>query len=203
MSGETKALHLTGPALRFSEGFRSLQPARQVNAVVTCTRVANPNVGRTVFGFNVERRGVTSMGNLSFNRNLGGTLGFIGGTIGAAGWILGASEELAWAGYVTEASLVLLCAAGVLLTGGIMWCLWLAGRSLNPFVLIQALLGASFTFGVLALYTMRIRGVVAFAIDSSGRYPEGLAYAAPIALLAIMACLWCTPIRKRLHRTRL
>jgi hypothetical protein len=143
------------------------------------------------------------MGDLSFNRNLGGTLGFIGGTLGAAGWILGASEQLARAGYGTEAALVLLCAAGVLLTGGILWCWWLAGRRLNLFVLIQALLGASFTFGILALYTLRIRGVVAIAIDASGSYPDGLAYAAPIALLAIMAGLWCTPIRKRLHRTRL
>jgi hypothetical protein len=29
-----KALHLTGPALRFFETLRSLQPARQVNAIV-------------------------------------------------------------------------------------------------------------------------------------------------------------------------
>jgi len=143
------------------------------------------------------------MGNLSFNRTLLGTLGFLGGTVGAAGWILGAGEELAAAGYGTEATLVLLCAAGVLLTGGILWSLWLAGRNLSSFVLVLALLGASFTFGVLALYIMQTKGVVAFAIDSSGGYPEWLAYAAPIALLAIMACLWCTPIRERLQRARL
>jgi len=33
-TGPNEALHLTGPALRFSETRRSLQPARQVNAVV-------------------------------------------------------------------------------------------------------------------------------------------------------------------------
>jgi len=33
-AGANKALHLTGPALRFFETSRSLQPARQVNAVI-------------------------------------------------------------------------------------------------------------------------------------------------------------------------
>src|SRR5437899_34719 len=33
-AGRTRALHLTGPTLRFSATSRSLQPARQVNAVV-------------------------------------------------------------------------------------------------------------------------------------------------------------------------
>jgi hypothetical protein len=130
------------------------------------------------------------------------SLGFLGGTFGAAGWILAASQELAWAGCGTEAALVLLCATGVLLSGGALWCLWLAGRRLNLFVVIELLLGASFAFGVLAVWIMRMRGVTAFAIDSSGKYPKGLAYAAPAILIVITACLWFTPIRKRLQRVR-
>jgi hypothetical protein len=64
------------------------------------------------------------MENLWFNRNCMTSVGFLGGTLGAAGWILAASQELAWAGYRVDATLVFLCAAGVLLTGGTMWCLW-------------------------------------------------------------------------------
>jgi len=145
--------------------------------------------------------GLSAMGNPWF-KIVWTSIAFIGATYGAAGWILGAGEQLASAGHGTDAALVRLCAAGVLLSGGIMWVLWLAGRRLNLFVVIELLLGASFTFGLLALWIMRVRGVVALAIDSSGGYPEGLAYAAPIALLAIMAILCWSPIRKRLQRTR-
>jgi len=131
------------------------------------------------------------------------SLVWIGISFGAAGWILGASEELVWAGLGVDAAYVLLCAAGVLLTGGILWWLTLVGRRLSLWIAMEVLLGASFVFGVSALWIMRLRGVVAFAVDSSGRYPEGLAYAAPVAVLAIMAVLWCPPVRKRLQRRHL
>ena len=39
-----KAFHLTGPALRFFETSRSLQPARQVNAVVRRQRLLHDTV---------------------------------------------------------------------------------------------------------------------------------------------------------------
>ena len=141
--------------------------------------------------------------NARQGKTLGASLSLIGGTLGAAGWILGASSELTWAGQVTEAALVLLCAVGVLLTGGAMWLLWWWGRSLNALVVIDVLLAASFAFGVLALWIMRSRGVVAFAIDSDGNYPEWLAYAAPVVLLAFMAITWYPPIRRRLQQTKL
>jgi len=139
--------------------------------------------------------------NIRQSKTFCASLSLIGGTLGAAGWILGASGELAWAGRVTESALVLLCAVGVLLTGGAMWLLWRTGRSLNALVVINVLLGASIVFGVLALWIMRSRGVVAFAVDSEGNYPEWMAYAAPVALLAIMGITWFPPIRRRLQRT--
>jgi hypothetical protein len=126
----------------------------------------------------------------------------IGATAGAGGWIYGASEELASAGRNNEATLVLLCAAGVWLTGGAMWLLWLAGLRLNLLVVTNVLLGASFAFGVLALWIMRSHGVVALAVDSSGKYPEWLAYGAPIVLLAFVGMTWFPPIRRRLQRTK-
>jgi hypothetical protein len=129
------------------------------------------------------------------------SLAILGATAGTGGWIYGASEELASGGRGADATLVLLCAAGVWLTGGVLWLLWLAGLRLNLLVVMNVLLGASSVFGVLALWIMRWRGVVAFAIDSSGKYPEWLAYAAPVALLAVMAMTWYPPIRKRLQRT--
>jgi hypothetical protein len=139
----------------------------------------------------------------SLSRTLGTSLAWLGGTVGAAGWILGAADELAWAGRGTDAAYVFLCAAGVLLTGGTLWLLWLAGCRLSLLVVTEALLAASFTFGVLALWIMHKRDVVALAIDSSGRCPEELAYAAPAAVLAVMAILCCPPIRKWLQRTHL
>jgi hypothetical protein len=124
-----------------------------------------------------------------------------GATVGAAGWIYGASEELAEAGHGAEAALVLWCAAGVWLTGGLLWLLWLCGCKLNLLIAMNVLFGASFVFGVLALWIMRAHGVAAFAIDSAGKYPEWLAYVAPAALLACWALTWYPRIRKRLQNT--
>ena len=143
------------------------------------------------------------MQNIWCNKRIWVSVGLIGATFGAAGWILGASTGLAIAGYGTDAVLVFSCAVGVLLSGVIIWSFWLAGRGLNAFVLMEALLGASLASGLLALWIMRVRGVVAFAVDPAGRHPEELAYVAPIALLAIMAILWLAPIRKRLQRVRI
>jgi len=130
-----------------------------------------------------------------------GSIACLGGTIGAAGWILGASWQLERAGLRPIAIDVLWCAAGVLLVGGVMWCLWLIQRKINVFALIQVLLGASCVFGVAALGIMGNQGVVAFAVDASGQYSEAFAYAAPAALLAIMACLWLPPIRKGMQKS--
>jgi hypothetical protein len=126
---------------------------------------------------------------------------FLGGTLGAAGWILGASEELASAGSSTDANIVRLCAGGVFLVGGVMWLLWLTGRRLNVLLVVEILLGASFIFGTAALGIMQSRGVLALAVDSSGKYPEWLAYSAPVAILAIMAIILIPPIRRSLRRT--
>jgi hypothetical protein len=128
----------------------------------------------------------------------------LGGTAGAAGWIYGASENLARAGCMAEARLVFLCAACVVLTGGIIWLLWLVGCRLSALLVIDLLLGASFLFGVLALWVMQSRGVLAVAIDPpAGRYPEWLAWTAPVVLLIVMGITWFAPVRKRLQPNKL
>jgi len=137
------------------------------------------------------------------SRKFEGSLIFLGSTTGAAGWIFGARENLAEAGRSEDAALVLWCAAGVLLTGGILWLLWLIGRRLSVLVVMDVLLGASFAFGVLALWIIQSRGVLAIAVNSAGKYPEWLAWAAPIAVFAIMASTWLPPIRRRLQRTKM
>ena len=86
------------------------------------------------------------------------------------------------------------------LTGGVLWLLWLAGRRLNLLPAIQVLLGASFTFGRLAVWIMHSHGRVAFAVGASGEYPEELAYGAPVAMLAIMVIMCCPRIRGWLYR---
>ena len=140
------------------------------------------------------------MTNVWLNKKLWPSLGFVGGTVGAAGWILGAAQELASGGHATDATLVLLCAAGVLLTGGMMWSLWLAGNRLDLFVLVETLLGSSLVFGILSLWIMHARGVFAFAVDSSGVYSEWFAYAAPVFVFALMAVLCYPGIRRWLRR---
>lgn len=126
---------------------------------------------------------------------------FLGGTLGAAGWILGASLQLELAGYHSDAVSVLWCAVGVFVIGCLMWCRFLIVRTINQFVLIEVLLGASFAFGVAALWIMRNNGVVAFAVNASGKFSEAFAYAAPVTILVMMACLWLPPIRSHLQQT--
>lgn len=92
-------------------------------------------------------------------------------TTGAAGWILGAGCNLLRSDHAEVARPVFLCASGVLLIGGILWSLWLAGRRLHLFALIQMLPGASVVLGMAAIWIMRARGVVRFAVDPSGDYP--------------------------------
>jgi hypothetical protein len=45
VAGRTMTLHLTGPAIRFSETSRALQPARQKNSVLQPHRLCTPNAG--------------------------------------------------------------------------------------------------------------------------------------------------------------
>jgi hypothetical protein len=127
----------------------------------------------------------------------------LGATGGAAGWILGARQNLAAAGRDADAAIVFWCTAGVFLTGGVLWLLWVAGRRLSLLVVMDVLLGASLVFGVLALWIMHARGVLALALDPSGKYPEWLAWAAPVLVLAFLAGTWYPPIRRWFQRTKL
>ncbi len=87
------------------------------------------------------------------------TLGLAGGTIGAAGWIFGAAIELAADPSDSVGTLdilvVLLGAMGVMLTGFLLWCLYLSRRKISVFFVIEALLGASLVFGTLAILWMQ------------------------------------------------
>jgi hypothetical protein len=120
----------------------------------------------------------------------------LGATGGAAGWIIGAQQNLVAAGRSADAAVVLWCAVAVFMIGGILWLLWLAGCRFNMLLIVNLLLGASIIFGALALWIMHARGVLALAIDPSGRYPEWLAWAAPVILLVMMAATWCPPTRR-------
>ena len=127
----------------------------------------------------------------------------LGATAGAGGWIYGASENLASAGCAAEADQVLLCAGGVWLSGGIVWLLWLASRRLSLLFVMDVLLGASFVFGVLALWIMHSHGVLVLAVHPSGKYPQWLAWAVPVLIFGVLAGTWYPPIRRRLLRTKL
>ncbi len=131
-----------------------------------------------------------------------GTVLIFGGAACAGSWIYGASENLASAGCPADALLVLLCDGGVILTGGTVWLLWLAGCRLSVPLVIDILLAASFVFGVLAIWIMHLRGVLVLALDPSGKYPEWLAWIAPVVLLAIIATTRYPPARRRLLRTK-
>jgi hypothetical protein len=115
-----------------------------------------------------------------------------GGTVGAAGWILGAAEALTG----VDAIVVLLAACGVLLTGLAVWCLYLAGRRMSLFFIVQCLLGSSLVFGMFAIVWMHVRGVLAIALDANQRYPAVLGYAAPLVLFVFLAATWWPATRK-------
>ena len=73
-------------------------------------------------------------------------LALFGGTLGAAGWILGAAFELRAApaqpaGIGLDILVALLCAFGVMLTGVVVWLLYLSGRRLSGFFVIETLRG--------------------------------------------------------------
>jgi hypothetical protein len=140
--------------------------------------------------------------NLWENRTVNFSIAIIGGTAGAAGWIYGAAENLAQAGCRGEAQLALFCDGGVILTGGILWLLWLAGCRLSVPLITDILLGASFVFGVLAIWIMHLHGVLVLALDPSGKYPEWLAWLAPIVLLVIIAITRYPPAHKWMLGTR-
>lgn len=142
------------------------------------------------------------------------TAGLVGGTVGAAGWILGAAEALVYApaGSVGMADVlvVLGCGLGVVLTGGVVWWLYLCRRRLNSFIVCEVLLGASAVFGTLAVAWMQIRGVLGFALGPEAglgqpgneiwvalgrRVPQELAYAVPLLLAGMMAALSWPPLR--------
>jgi hypothetical protein len=146
------------------------------------------------------------------------TLALFGGTVGAAGWILGAALELTAApvqpaGILLDIVVVLLCAVGVMLTGVFIWGLYLSGRRLCGFFMIESLLGTSLVFGIVAVGWMHARGVLALAVaghgghgqpgneiwEAIGRHaPQELAYAVPLILLGLMAAIWWPPFRKRI-----
>jgi hypothetical protein len=131
------------------------------------------------------------------------TLGvLVGVPIGAAGWIVGAAWNLDKGGRFVDSVLVWICALGVLRVGLVFWLVWMTGRRLSIFVVVQVLLGASALFGSVALYIVRERGLVGFAVDPSGRYPEALAYAAPLCILVFMATVYWPPIRRRVVGTQ-
>jgi hypothetical protein len=136
------------------------------------------------------------------SKTVEGSVALVGGTAGAAGWIYGAGENLASAGRTADAQLALLCTGGVCVAGGTMWLLWLAGRRLNLLFVMNVLLGASVLFGGLAVCILHSRGVLAIAVDPSGKYPEWLAWAAPVLVFAVLAGTWYPPIRRRLLRTK-
>jgi hypothetical protein len=146
------------------------------------------------------------------------TLALFGGTVGAAGWILGAALELTAApvqpaGMLLDIVVVLLCAAGVMLTGVFIWGLYLSGRRLSGFFMMESLLGSSLVFGIVAVGWMHARGVLALAVaghgghgqpgneiwEAIGRHaPQELAYAAPLIILGVMAAIWWPPFRRRM-----
>jgi hypothetical protein len=141
-------------------------------------------------------------------------IALLGGSIGAAGWILGAVDELvAEKAGLLDIGVVVLCALGVLLTGFVLWRSYVAGRRLSTFWMIEALLGASFVFGMLAVCWMDARGVLAFATSAQADHgqpgnqiwealarhtPARFAYAAPVILLAMMALVCWHPLRRRM-----
>ena len=146
------------------------------------------------------------------------TLALFGATVGAAGWILGAALEptaapVQPAGMLLDIDVVLLCAAGVMLTGVFIWRLYLSGRRLSGFFVIESLLGTSLVFGTIAVGWMYARGVLALAVaghgghgqpgneiwEAIGRHtPQELAYAAPLIILGMMAAIWWPPFRRRM-----
>jgi hypothetical protein len=146
------------------------------------------------------------------------TLVLFGGTVGAAGWILGVALELAAApvqpaGLLLDIVVVLLCAVGVVLTGVFVWGLYLSGRRLSGFFMMESLLGSSLVFGIVAVAWMHARGVLALAVAGRGEHgqpgneiweaigrhaPPELAYAAPLIILGMMAAIWWPPFRKRM-----
>ena len=148
------------------------------------------------------------------------TLALFGATVGAAGWILGAALELTAApvqpaGMLLDIVVVLLCAGGVVLSGVLIWGLYLSGRRLSGFFMMESLLGSSLVFGIIAVGWMRARGVLALAVaghggdgqpgneiwEAIGRHaPQELAYAAPLIILGMMAAIWWAPVRKRMFR---
>ncbi len=141
--------------------------------------------------------------NFSESRTFEGAAIIFISAVAAGGWIYGASDNLASVGCQADARLALLCDGGVILTGGIISLLWLAGRRLSTLAIINVLLAASFVFGVLALWIMHAHGVLAIALDPAGKYPEWLAGAVPVLLLLIMASTWYPAARRRLQRRAL
>jgi hypothetical protein len=161
----------------------------------------------------------------SAKSNMEFSLQLFAGSIGAAGWILGAAVELMGAPGLPQApssdvDVVLLCAGGVLLTGFVIWLLFLCGRRLSVFWIGELLLGASLVFGTMAIVWMDVRGVLPLATAGHGgslfhgqpgneiweaigrRLPPKLAYAVPLLLLGLMAAAWWPPLRRRLFAGR-
>lgn len=147
-------------------------------------------------------------------------LGLSGGSLGAAGWILGAAIEIQMAPGLPQATtldlfVVVLCASGVLLTGAIIWCLYLSGRRLSVVAITNTLLGASIGFGTLAIVWIDVRGLLPQAVrgfggrgqpgneiwESLGRHvsPQ-MVYAVPVLILLVMGFINWPPIGRHLLR---
>jgi hypothetical protein len=120
------------------------------------------------------------------------TAALAGGTCGAAGWIFGAADALTG----LDALVVVLSACGVVLTGVAVWSLYLAGRRMSLFFIVQCLFGSSLIFGTFAIVWMHLRGVLALALGANQRYPAVLGYGAPLVLFVFLAATWWPATRK-------
>lgn len=133
--------------------------------------------------------------------------------MGSAGWIIGIGVGLLKApdtpaDILLDVVVVFLLASGVLLTGVIIWCLYLSGRRLRVLFVVEALLAASLVFGTIALVWVHARGVLPLAVtgDATGgqpweslarTLPPELAYAAPGLIGSLMVFLWWFSHRKQ------
>jgi hypothetical protein len=146
------------------------------------------------------------------------TVALFGGAVGAAGWIFGMVLELNAATSPRPAEIgddifvVLLCASAVLLTGTVVWCLYLVDCKLSHMLVTQSLLGASLVFGTIALLWIDVRGLLPIVTagrsgmgqpgneiwEALGRdLPPRFVYIVPLVLLGMMAANWRLPVARR------
>jgi hypothetical protein len=55
-----------------------------------------------------------------------------------------------------------------MLTGAVLWVLYLSGRRLSTFGIMQSLLGSSLVFGTIAIAWIHARGLLPFAMAGYG-----------------------------------